>query len=72
MNLEFSRLVKFVSPYKGTLLFAMILMLGGSALSLASPWLAGRFTESLLSESVHINYSYRQILLLWLVYAQLT
>ena len=67
MNLEFSRLVKFVSPYKGTLLLAMILMLGGSALSLASPWLAGRFTESLLSESVHINYSYRQILLLWLV-----
>ena len=67
MNLEFSRLVKFVSPYKGTLLLAMVLMLGTSVLSLANPWLAGRFTESLLSESVHINYSYRQILLLWLV-----
>jgi len=67
MNLEFSRLVKFVSPYKGTLLLAMVLMLGTSVLSLANPWIAGRFTESLLSESVHINYSYRQILLLWLV-----
>jgi len=67
MNSQFLRLVKFVSPYRGTLLFAMILMLGTSALSLANPWLAGRFTESLLSESVNITYSYRQILLLWLV-----
>ena len=67
MKSQFLRLVKFVSPYKGTLLLAMSLMLGESALSLASPWLAGQFTESLLSESDHINYSYRQILLLWLV-----
>ena len=65
--MQFSRLVKFVSPHKGTLLLAMILMLGGSSLSLVNPWLAGRFTESLLSESVHINYSYRQVLSLWLV-----
>jgi ATP-binding cassette, subfamily B, bacterial len=65
--MQFSRLVKFVSPYKGTLLLAMILMLGASALSLVNPWLAGRFTESLLSESVHISYSYRQVLSLWLV-----
>jgi len=67
MKGQFSRLVKFVSPYKGTLFLAMILMLGTSVLSLANPWLAGRFTESLLSESVDITYSYRQILLLWLV-----
>jgi len=67
MKSQFSRLVKFVSPYRGTLLLAMILMLGTSALLLANPWLAGRFTESLLSESVNITYSYRQILLLWLV-----
>jgi len=66
MKNQMLQLIKFVTPYKGTLLIAMILMLGGSALSLANPWLAGRFTESLLSESVHINYSYRQILLLWL------
>ena len=67
MKSQFSRLIRFVSPYKGILLLAMSLMLGTSVLSLANPWLAGRFTESLLSESVHINYSYRQILLLWLV-----
>ena len=67
MKNQLLQLVKFVTPYKGTLLLAMILMLGTSALSLASPWLAGRFTESLLSESVNITYSYRQILLLWLV-----
>jgi len=67
MKSQFLRLVNFVSPYKGTLLLAMILMLGTSALSLANPWLAGRFTDSVLSESVNITYSYRQILLLWLV-----
>jgi len=67
MKNQLLQLVKFVSPYRGTLLLAMILMLGTSALSLANPWLAGRFTESLLSESVNITYSYRQILLLWLV-----
>jgi len=67
MKNQLLQLIKFVTPYKGTLLIAMLLMLGVSALSLASPWLAGRFTESLLSESVNINYSYRQILLLWLV-----
>ena len=67
MSWEFPRLVKFVSPYKGTLLLALSLMLGESALSLASPWLAGRFTESLLSDSAHVIYSYRQILLIWLV-----
>ena len=65
--MQSSRLVKFISPKKEMLFLVMILMLGGSALSLASPWLAGRFTESLLSEPNHISYSYRQILSLWLV-----
>jgi len=66
MNLEFSRLLKFVSPYKGMLLLAMLLMFGESALSLVNPWLAGRFTESLLGESPHIE-SFRHILILWLI-----
>jgi len=66
MNLEFFRLLKFVSPYKGILLLAMLLMFGESALSLVNPWLAGRFTESLLGESPHIE-SFRHILILWLI-----
>jgi len=63
---QFLSLVEYVTPYRGTLIMAMVLMLGVSAVSLVNPWLAGRFTESLLSEPAHINYSYRQILLLWL------
>ncbi len=64
--MQFSQLVKFVSPHKVTLLIAMLLMFGESALSLVNPWLAGRFTESLLGESPHIE-SFRQILILWLI-----
>ncbi|MFT5452586.1 MAG: ATP-binding cassette subfamily B protein [Enterobacterales bacterium] len=67
MKYQFFRLIKLISPYKGTLLLALLLMSGESALSLASPWLAGQFTQSLLSESPHINYSYRQILTLWII-----
>lgn len=67
MNVKSYHLVKFIFPYKRVLLLAMILMLGESALSLANPWLAGRFTESLLSETPHLSPSYRQILMLWLV-----
>ncbi|MCH7744406.1 MAG: hypothetical protein IIA75_07695 [Proteobacteria bacterium] len=48
-------------------MFALILMLGQSALSLASSWLAGQFTASLLADPVDITFSYNQILLLWLV-----
>ena len=42
-------------------------MLGESAISLVTPWLAGRFTEILLAESSSTRFSLQQILLLWLV-----
>jgi len=64
---RFSRLVEYVTPFKGTLLFSAGLMLGGSAISLVSPWLAGRFTETLLAEGSSTRFSLQQILLLWLV-----
>ena len=64
---RFSRLVEYVTPFKGTLLLAAGLMLGESAISLVSPWLAGRFTETLLAESSSVRFSLQQILLLWLV-----
>ena len=67
MKNQLLQLIKYITPYKGTLLIAMLLMFGESAMSLASPWLAGKFTESLLSESPHISASYRQILILWLI-----
>ena len=64
---RFSRLVEYVTPYKGTLLLAVSMMLMESAISLVSPWLAGQFTETLLIESSTIRLSIQQILLLWLV-----
>jgi len=41
--------------------------LGESAISLASPWLAGQFTETLLAEDPATLFSLQYILLLWLV-----
>jgi len=41
-------------------------MIGESLLALASPWLAGKFTAALLQESPDFDFSYRQILILWL------
>jgi ABC-type multidrug transport system fused ATPase/permease subunit len=62
-----STLIEFITPYRGVLVFGMILMLGESAVSLVNPWLAGRFTDSLLNESADVGFTYHQILLLWLV-----
>jgi len=42
-------------------------MLGESAISLVSPWLAGQFTETLLAEYSTARFSLQYILLLWLV-----
>jgi len=50
MSWEFPRLIKFVSPYKGTLLLAMSLMLGESA-------------RKLLHKSFSVEAAARQILM---------
>ena len=60
-------MVEYVTPFKSTLLLAAGLMLGESAISLVSPWLAGRFTETLLAESSSTRFSLQHILLLWVV-----
>jgi len=64
--LHFSSLIQYVTPYRGVLLAALFLMLGESALSLVTPWLAGQFTQGLLEDIQPLGMSLHNMLLLWL------
>ncbi len=44
----------------------VMLMVLETAISLASPWLAGRFTDSLLSPSPALKFSPQHLLIIWL------
>ena len=59
-------LVQYVTPYKGTLLFAVSLMLGASLTALLSPWLAGRFTDSLLNDTLPLDMGWGSFFSFWL------
>ena len=63
---RFAELIRYVTPYRQTLLLIMLLMLGASAAALLSPWIAGRFTTLLLSDSTPPNFSLNQLMLVWL------
>ncbi|VAX11711.1 hypothetical protein MNBD_GAMMA26-68 [hydrothermal vent metagenome] len=62
---DFRTLVTYVTPYRTTLLAACILMLGEVALSLASPWLAGQLTSTILNGKTTLWQDYETIMLLW-------
>ncbi len=64
--LRFSSLIQYVTPYRGVLLLALLLMLGESAISLATPWLAGQFTQGLLENNQPLGMSLHSLLLIWL------
>ncbi len=63
---RFLTLLGYVTPYKATLLFASALMLGESAASLITPWLAGHFTNALLGQNASQISDFKTILMLWL------
>ncbi|TNF98646.1 MAG: ABC transporter ATP-binding protein, partial [Gammaproteobacteria bacterium] len=67
IRLKFSVLVQYVTPYKRILLLALLLMVSESAISLVTPWLAGRFTEGILGGGYPWGLSVHGLLLLWLV-----
>ena len=63
----FKELLSYATPYRRTLLFITILMLCESGVALLSPWMAGRFTEAMLTPpSTAYAFSLQQILLCWL------
>jgi ABC-type multidrug transport system fused ATPase/permease subunit len=55
-----------VTPYRQTLLLVLFLMLGASAISLLSPWIAGQFTLTLLDKTSSLGLSLDKLLLVWL------
>jgi ABC-type multidrug transport system fused ATPase/permease subunit len=62
----FKQLVGYATPYRGTLLLILILMLCESGAALLSPWLAGRFTQTMLTPQADSAFSFQHILLVWL------
>jgi len=66
-SFRFSELVHYVTPYRQTLLLAMLLMLGASIISLLNPWIAGQFTLALLNGTVPLGLTMNQLILTWLL-----
>lgn len=66
-SFRFFDLVRTVTPYRRTLLLAMLLMLAASAIALLSPWIAGQFTQALLDATMPLGLSFDQLLLVWLM-----
>lgn len=63
----FTTLFEHVLPYRSTLLIALLLMLGESVATLASPWLAGIFAGAVLGDGSGRGLSYIEILALWML-----
>ena len=62
----FRQLLGYTTPWRGTLLFILLLMLAESGVSLMSPWLAGRFTEVMLTpEQSSSSLALPQLLACW-------
>lgn len=65
---QYRQLLAIITPPRRALLLITVLMLVENALALIFPWLAGKFTQSLLGHSsAQLPFSYKQILLLWFV-----
>jgi ABC-type multidrug transport system fused ATPase/permease subunit len=63
---HFGIALELIPGYKLHLMTIVMLMLGESALMLASPWLAGLFTQAILEARPDPAFSVRHILLVWL------
>jgi ATP-binding cassette, subfamily B, bacterial len=61
--MNFAVLLTYITPHRRTLMAVLGLLLVGSLLSLASPWMAGLLTASLLGQG---EYRPKSILALWL------
>jgi ATP-binding cassette subfamily B protein len=62
---RFRDLVGYVTPHAGVLLLAVLLMLAESAIALANPWIAGRFTAMLLPAPTASLPGLWHFLLIW-------
>ncbi|KAA3622843.1 MAG: ABC transporter ATP-binding protein, partial [Proteobacteria bacterium] len=62
----FLSLLRMAAPERRPLAGALALMLGESAVALATPWMAGRFTEALLGDGLAFGLSLHAFLLVWM------
>ncbi len=63
--MNFSRLIRFVTPHRHLLALVVVLLACSSLLSLLQPWLAGQLT-GLLLDTASVQWELHHILLLWL------
>jgi ATP-binding cassette subfamily B protein len=64
--LKYSALLYIVTPHRRTLLLILLLLLADSAAALASPWMAGLLTKSILGGNESGLPAFQLILLAWL------
>ena len=64
--MRFTELLPYITPHRRALLGMLALLLCGSLLSLANPWMAGLFTASVLEEGELVPGTL-QLLGLWLL-----
>jgi len=62
---QFTKLIGYVTPHRAALLLAAVLMVGESAIALANPWIAGRFTDLLLRPSASAALGLPGLMTLW-------
>jgi ABC-type multidrug transport system fused ATPase/permease subunit len=62
---RFASLVAYVTPHRAVLLLAVVLMAGESAIALANPWIAGRFTDLVLNPTSDGSAGLVALLALW-------
>ena len=68
---EYLPLLRQITPPYSTLLFIFILMLLENSLALAMPWLAGLFSEVILTGTSRFSMGYKELLCAWLLLALL-
>ena len=65
--LRYSQLVSFVTPHRRTLFVIVLLLLAGTVLTLLTPLIAGKLTQTLLEGPASSGYTAGTIMLAWLV-----
>jgi len=64
--MKFSILLQYITPHRRVLFTVLALLLAGSLISLAQPWLAGNLTSALLEKPEYDTWSVQDLLWLWL------
>ena len=64
--MRYTQLLKFITPHRRTLIFIVVLLLAGTAVSLANPLIAGKLTETILQGPQSSGFSIQAILWFWL------